>query len=696
MLPDLLLVLCCWAMLGLWQVVGFAITYSLYANKSLDAAWGFGRLVTWLLLSLIIWFLAHLGLPVNNVYGVYGILLLLTISAVYFYSRRQADIKQFLKQNKRLILTQELIFLLLFLFLSFVRGFNARIEGLEKFMNVGFMAGYLRSSTLPAEDMWLAGYDINYYTFGHFMGAVATQFWRLSVDYSYNLLLGVIMGLTGMQAASLSINLVALLDIKRGFKVFKQRLSSLKGHALKAGILAAVLLVFAGNGYATWYGLNNLSFEGLRYPTATRFIANTIHEFLAYSFIVSDLHAHVWALPIVLFLLFNIACWLRDISQDFGRNLTWRNIKQAPYSQQSVIIGVLLGVAICTSTWDFLVYSLLLLVIGAIVLFFEKNKFIDLALSAVIMITAALFIASPWFLNFESISQGFRLVADRSPLWQLAVLWLPHLVMSLIAAALLLRRLLPAKKFHENQVGAIMVLALAATAVLLLILPEVVYLKDIYPNHPRANTMFKLTFQAFIMMTIIASLIPALLAIISAKNKLSRWRHLFLKTTFVLLLLSISYYSYFGYRDFYGGFNQYQGLDGLVWLEQQAPNDYEGIVWLRSQIEQRPVILEAVGESYTRHARVSTFTGLPTVLGWRVHQWLWRGSFDIPAKRTSQVQQIYELPTSDGTQQLIADLNLEYVFVGSLEHSSYEVDEDGLKTLGKVVFQSGPTYILQL
>ena len=48
----------------------------------------------------------------------------------------------------------------------------------KKFMDVGLMNSYLHSPTLPIADMWLAGHTFNYYTFGHYLGAVATQLIR--------------------------------------------------------------------------------------------------------------------------------------------------------------------------------------------------------------------------------------------------------------------------------------------------------------------------------------------------------------------------------------------------------------------------------------------------------------------------------------------------------------------------------------
>ena len=71
MIIDLPVMLLCWLMLFLFQIVGFALTYKLYAHKSIDAVWGFGRLATWIFISLTVWFLGHLKLPVNQSVFIY-------------------------------------------------------------------------------------------------------------------------------------------------------------------------------------------------------------------------------------------------------------------------------------------------------------------------------------------------------------------------------------------------------------------------------------------------------------------------------------------------------------------------------------------------------------------------------------------------------------------------------------------------
>ena len=162
-------------------------------------------------------------------------------------------------------------------------------------------------------------------------------------------------------------------------------------------------------------------------------------------------------------------------------------------------------------------------------------------------------------------------------------------------------------------------------------------------------------------------------------------------------MILVSVYPYFAINSYYGELKNYKSLDGLSYLNDLYSTDYQAILWARQNIPGQPVILEAQGDSYTDYARVSSNTGLPTVLGWPVHEWLWRGSYNEAGKRVEEVKILYESPDLDLTKQLIDQYNISYVFVGTLERQKYlNLQENKFAALGKIVFQSGDTKIYQI
>ncbi|MDO9028306.1 MAG: DUF2298 domain-containing protein, partial [Candidatus Roizmanbacteria bacterium] len=225
-----------------------------------------------------------------------------------------------------------------------------------------------------------------------------------------------------------------------------------------------------------------------------------------------------------------------------------------------------------------------------------------------------------------------------SPLWMLFILW-GFFWVSFIIFLIIKNRIRNniAVKPYNN-----FILILFSFSIFLTIIPEFFYIKDIYPAHFRANTMFKLGYQAFTMMGI-ASIITFYLL----KNIKKSTTYYLLSTIYIIFLFFPSIYPYFSVPSYYGPLNRKVQLDGQVWLKESYPEDNEIIDYLNKNEKGQPVILEAQGDSYTDYERVSAFTGLPTVAGWWVHEWLWRGSSDVVGKRIPEVQKIYESNIED-------------------------------------------------
>jgi uncharacterized membrane protein len=137
-------------------------------------------------------------------------------------------------------------------------------------------------------------------------------------------------------------------------------------------------------------------------------------------------------------------------------------------------------------------------------------------------------------------------------------------------------------------------------------------------------------------------------------------------------------------------------LDGLGWLRDRAPGDVEAITWLREHTPGTAVVLEGVGDDYSAfgHARISTFTGRPTVMGWAGHELQW--SHD-PGTRVADVKTLYTSTDAPAAARLLARYAVAYVVAGPIERTDY--GDAGLAKwdqLGRRVFDRDGTTVWQL
>jgi uncharacterized membrane protein len=101
------------------------------------------------------------------------------------------------------------------------------------------------------------------------------------------------------------------------------------------------------------------------------------------------------------------------------------------------------------------------------------------------------------------------------------------------------------------------------------------------------------------------------------------------------------------------------------------------------------VLAEAVGPAYASYqdfAHISTYSGLPTVMGWGGHEAQWRGSYDGFAEREADIRRLYETNSWDEANAVIEKYTIRYIFIGSLERSTYRVNEQ------KFLFHLQPVY----
>jgi uncharacterized membrane protein len=100
-----------------------------------------------------------------------------------------------------------------------------------------------------------------------------------------------------------------------------------------------------------------------------------------------------------------------------------------------------------------------------------------------------------------------------------------------------------------------------------------------------------------------------------------------------------------------------------------------------------------VGDGYSGYARISTYTGLQTLLGWPGHEAQWRGSFAPQGTRREDVTRLYTTSRWEEAQAIIAQYKVRYVYIGTLERASMPVNEEKFASHLNPVFRQGDSVI---
>jgi YYY domain-containing protein len=490
------------------------------------------------------------------------------------------------------------------------------------------------------------------------------------------------------------------------------------------------------------------------WPDSTRYIGynpevvhdKTIHEFPSYSFILGDLHAHVANIVFVLSVLGLLFAFLlnrKDKMDDLrlGVAIKRPNFIREIFNPIILLLGFFIGLFHMTNYWDFPIYFV---VSGAIILFsnaviyqFSMTTLKLTALHAIVILVLAKLVALPFTLNFDTISSAIRITEHRTMLHQLLVLWgLPCLVVVYYVIAryrdLKLEGFITKKKkeyyskkkekkkklvtkeerdttliqfsgeknklyqlIEHLQIADLFMVTLGLCAIGLIILPEVIYVEDIYGDYKRANTMFKLTYQAFIMFGLCMGYI--LIRGLRYARTISRR---IAAIAGLVLLLSTAYYSVTAINMWLGNIfktENYKNLDSTKFMEIRCGDDYAAINWLNENVVGTKVIVEGYGASYSDYNHISALTGLPTIIGWQTHEQLWRGGAidGFPPAITEREEDVTSIYTSTDVNEIlyyVRKYDVDYIYLGSMEDKQFEgVNNEILKQVGEVVFHSEAT-----
>ena len=745
---------------------------------------------------------------------------------------RKYDSKGFVEA----IVMEETAFLIVFFLMCYFKGFLPDINGQEKFMDYGFIMSMQRNGNLPANDMWLSGYSINYYYFGQYIWSVVIKITGIPTGVGYNLAMCSATAIPFGMSFAIGKYLIEA-SSKRGF-------TDSKAVKYIAGFLTGCAVSLWGNSHSYFYDENSIGnslldvfkamgidvgkTDGFFYPDSTRYIGwnpdlgvdYTIEEFPFYSYLVGDLHAHVISMIIVLLIMAVILSLICSVSLPSAEdidvlhsldNLSGENNRILPELRSSVslhlvLCAILLGCAQMTNYWDFLIYfvfcSMGMLVVNTI----KSPKFVNVPgaivfvinvggilliylakgdkpvmlfiLELILMIAVFLFCvvsptalprtsfqmsflftvatltALPFNINFDMISNSLGRVKNNSSLYQLFILYGTHVIISVFFLVVVFatknyryesltksKRKNPVRKsmpyvigensvftnpiqafFAKRNIIDIFCCGMTVVGLMLLIAPEIFYVRDIYTGgYLRSNTMFKFAFAAFIILSV--TMIYSVIRLFRFVNKKGQYSILLFAIAigFAIDLFIPAHYTMASLKQRSGELKRenYNTIDGTAYIEtytsEYVDNDYAGnlkpymacVDWFNTNVKGSPVICESYGDSYTDNCIISAYTGLPTVFGWQTHEWLWR-FHGIVNKETDTLEsdpdkdvwQIYITPRHNDVdivylsdyapdvQSVIDKYQIEYIIIGGMERYKYGYDNSYVfSELGTVVYQ---------
>ena len=715
-----------WLLAGVMGFVAMPVTGRLFGRFE-DKGWIFSKVLAIAVTGYITWFLVSIKLLPFGTITCVGVTIACALIC-FFLLRKQSGkkIECFPVESISLIYWEELLFFVAFLIWTYVAGFRPAAYGTEKFMDYGFMEAMMRSTSLPATDIWYSQGRINYYYGGQYFAVFLTKLSHTKVELTYNLMRTFVAGLAFAMPFSLVYQMMA--DRMKGQQK-SERIR--KGLPYISGFTAGIAVSIAGNMHYVIYAviipwiekLTGQEVSSYWFPNATRYIGynpyreedRTIHEFPCYSFVLGDLHAHVVNIMFVLLVIALLYVWLRGVRKKTVPAETsmkdgnfWKEQLLMPHL---LVVSILLGMFQWTNFWDFVIYYVVTLgtVLFANIIRFpgKIKKIVTVTVAQMVEIyLIAYATVIPFTIQFDTMVDGVALAKYHSYFYQLLVLWgLPAILVITFVIAMLWEKL---RKMENKSLYRLMksvrtadlfAVIMGLCAIGLVVIPEIVYVRDIYENgNARANTMFKLTYQAYIMFALtMGYAIYRLLAVTKQK--------IFKMISGICLFFLIWTVGYFGrsVTSWCGNVldpSGYQGLYALGYLETDFSEDVSAIKWLKENIKDAPVVLEANGDSYSGYERVSASTGLPTILGWYVHEWLWRNDTDDLNQKRADVETIYTSQDENLIRSLLGEYHVSYIFVGSKEREKYEdsLNDTMLQSLGTVVFsdETSGTYIVQV
>ena len=637
--------------------------------------------------------------------------------------------------------------------------------GGEKPMDFAWLNAVMRTDTFPPYDPWFAGGQLNYYYGGFVPVAALAKLTGTPPAIAFNLAVALWMALTGAAVFGLARALaLAMPGTRDGRATLAGAIAAVA--AVGAGNLGIVSALVAappaGDGVLARLASLVASADPRWYWSPTRIVAertmsgNEIHEFPFFTFLHADLHAHLLALPLMV-AAWGMASWIA-LGADRIR---------ARWLAAVALAAAIAALARAANSWDWPLATALgagAILVGAWRRRDDAGAWRPAIAALALFTSVQLVVAWPFSSSFATGGVGLhRYTGPATPF----VAWLQHYGLfvwvllpwllfpdpgaadggaarsraatrvrvallavaiagfAAVAVALALAAGLGGGAPAAGAIVAMLALALrealdasapaarrwiatiAAVAFAVQLVPEFLVVGH---DIGRQNTYFKFHLQSWIALALAAG--PAAAALLAPPA--SRvWR-----TGFAALALVAIAYVPLGAAGRAGA--RFPGerpatLDGLAFLAS-AKLDRGGRTyalaedraiadWLASRAPRGAVVLEAQLPEYQYGSRIASFTGLPTLLGYRWHETQQRPLAplgEVVNLRVASVDAIYRSTDESKARRALDDYRVRYVVVGGLERAVYpaeglaKFDAWAASGRARIAFRAGESTIYEL
>ncbi len=756
----------------LWYGFIFVLGLSAYPIARLalpglrQYAYPLSRIVGLALLAWISWMGGSVGVPYTRA-TISVAFAIIAAAGISLGLMRRQQFKAEWNSQRRFFVMVEVLFLIFFLIDLFIRLGNSDLwhpaKGGERPMDFSYFNAVLKSTSFPPYDPWFAGGYINYYYYGFVLAATPLKLLGIVPSIGYNFILPTWYALVAMGAFTVAYSLVVTDE------------DSDQPSALISGLAASVMAVLIGNlgtiqmvfqafqrmampggtilaDASLWQrwvwafqGITMLAGDALLpigrgewYWNPSRVIppgpGNEITEFPLFTFLYSDLHAHMLVMPLTLFIIAWAVSFIKSRAQ----------MSRAEWVAAFGIGALMIGALKPTNTWDLYTFFpfTALAVIYAINRHFDWKGWFKLpdwlgravlSIGAVVVLYA---LGTLMYLPFNVwYSQAYNSIdpwtATHTPFSSYYTQW--GLFLFIITAWLVwetrewmastpvshLRKINPYSLLIE--IGLAVIVALLAFFVIKgariawLALPLAVWagILLLRPNMPgvkrgvllmigtglaltmavevialrgdlgRMNTIFKLYMQVWMLFSVSAAAAFGWLYNVFPFWNL-RWRTIYQSGLYVLLagafLFTITAPSdKISDRMTPAAPHSLDSMNFMNYSQHWDVNmmdlseDYRAIRWMQDNVQGSPVLVEANCSEYRWCTRFTIYTGLPGVIGWNFHQRQQRALIapNLISDRIDEIARFYMTSDVEWSLAFLKKYQVKYIIVGQLERNIY-------------------------